>query len=138
MTKRLTIEDMHELAERKGGKCLSKKYVNPYTKLKWQCKEGHEWETNPVNVRNKGRWCPVCGGNRSLTIEEMHELAESRGGKCLSDKYTNDRTKLKWQCREGHEWWATPNNIKEIDGVLLVLQGLVKESAEACLKRCLM
>jgi len=44
-----------------------------------------------------------------LTIKEMQEIAESRGGKCLSKEYVNNYTKLKWQCDEGHTWKATPN-----------------------------
>ncbi|PKM92484.1 MAG: hypothetical protein CVU81_00175, partial [Euryarchaeota archaeon HGW-Euryarchaeota-1] len=42
-----------------GGKCLSTKYINANTKLKWQCKEGHRWEAIPSSIK-KGSWCPVC------------------------------------------------------------------------------
>ena len=49
---------------------------------------------------------------KRLTIEEMQKLAESRGGRCLSTIYVNNRTKLKWQCKEGHIWEATADNIK--------------------------
>ena len=31
--------------------------------------------------------------SKKLTIEEMQEIAGSRGGKCLSKKYVNNRTK---------------------------------------------
>ena len=41
MLKKLTIKDMQELAKARGGKCLSKKYVNGRVKLKWKCAEGH-------------------------------------------------------------------------------------------------
>ncbi|PKP58872.1 MAG: hypothetical protein CVT88_06565 [Candidatus Altiarchaeales archaeon HGW-Altiarchaeales-1] len=45
-------------------------------------------------------------------LKEMQELAKNNGGKCLSTEYINTRTKLKWQCKEGHTWKATPDNIK--------------------------
>ena len=102
---------MHKLAEKKGGKCLSIEYVNTRTKLKWQCKEGHVWEAKPKKIK-RGTWCPICARNVRLTIEKMHKLAEKKGGKCLSTEYVNTRTKLKWQCKEGHVWEARPDNIK--------------------------
>ena len=54
-----TIADMQEFAARKGGRCLSKKYVNRYVKLTWQCKMKHMWKTSPCSI-TRGRWCPEC------------------------------------------------------------------------------
>ena len=108
----MTIEEMHEMAAERGGKCLSEKYVNSRNKLTWQCKKGHVWEAQLSSVKHNGRWCPYCAGTMKLTIKEMHRVAKNKGGKCLSDKYINSATKLKWQCREGHVWEATPNNVK--------------------------
>jgi thiol-disulfide isomerase/thioredoxin len=108
---RLSIEEMQKLAESRGGKCLSDNYINNQTKLKWQCKEGHIWDAPPGHIKT-GKWCPFCAHNARLTIEEMQRIAESRGGKCLSDNYINSQTKLKWQCKEGHVWEAIPNSIQ--------------------------
>jgi hypothetical protein len=47
-----------------------------------------------------------------LTIEEMHTLAKNRDGRCLSNEYINDRTKLTWMCSEGHKWNGSPFCIK--------------------------
>lgn len=107
----LKIVDMQKLAIEKGGKCLSKKYINSNIKLKWQCKKGHTWDATSKNIKT-GYWCPVCAGTLPLTIEEMQKIATDRGGKCLSTKYINSSTKLKWQCSEGHIWENTPLSIK--------------------------
>ena len=112
MTEKLPIEEMQEIAESRGGKCLSKEYINNQTKLEWICSEGHKWKTVPSSVK-QGSWCPICAGNMKLTIEEMQEIAESRGGKCLSKEYIGSLNKLKWQCAEGHKWEASPNNVKQ-------------------------
>ena len=109
--RRLTIEEMQEIAKSRGGECLTKKYVNSQTKIKWKCKEGHVWWATPGCVKY-GDWCPVCGGVAKLTIEEMQEIAKSRGGKCLSTEYINSRMKLKWKCADGHMWWAAPHDVK--------------------------
>jgi|GEM_PF-165133 len=110
--KKHTIEEMQELAKGQGGKCLSSIYVNNKTPLKWQCKEGHRWETIPEGII-KGAWCPKCAGVQRLSLEEMQEIAKARGGECLSKKYTNVDTQLKWKCKEGHIWKAIPNNVKK-------------------------
>jgi hypothetical protein len=108
---KLTIEEMQDIAAKKGGKCLSKKYVNSKAKLEWRCSEGHTWEAIPKNVK-RGAWCPYCAGRAKLTIEEMQDVAAKKGGKCLSTKYFDAHTKLEWECSEGHTWKAKPNSIK--------------------------
>jgi peptide methionine sulfoxide reductase MsrB len=49
---------------------------------------------------------------KTLTIEEMKILAQERGGRCLSHEYVNNKTKLLWECAEGHQWEAKANHIK--------------------------
>jgi hypothetical protein len=107
-----TIEDMKMLAASKSGRCLSDKYINGQTKLHWECKNKHHWWASSNNIRQMNTWCPECSGYKKLTIEEMQEIARSRGGKCLSEEYTNSRTKLLWECSKGHVWWTTPHEIK--------------------------
>jgi predicted RecB family nuclease len=60
-----TIEDMQDMAKHRGGKCISKQYVDSVTKLKWRCKAEHEWDTAPRNIKN-GSWCPWCAYYRRL------------------------------------------------------------------------
>lgn len=109
--KRLYFEKFKEIAKERGGRCLSKEYVNKDMKLQWECKEGHIWHTTPSVVR-EGSWCPICAG-RGKTIGDMQKLAEKRGGECLSEVYINSYTKLRWRCKKGHIWKATPNSIKQ-------------------------
>jgi hypothetical protein len=107
-----TIEEMRKLSKSKGGKCLSEEYLNSRTKLAWQCKKGHQWEAVSSNIK-LGKWCPVCAGTQTGTIEAMRQIATSRGGRCLSEDYTNSRTKLIWLCKDGHRWKALPSSIKQ-------------------------
>lgn len=103
---------MMSLARKRGGRCLSAAYVNCSVPLLWECHIGHRWSTAPATIR-KGSWCPDCAGVRRLTLEQMREIARSRGGDCLSPRYTNSATKLKWRCAAGHEWSAVPLHIKK-------------------------
>lgn len=117
-TSKYSLENMKELAESKGGICISSKYGGYKVKLKWQCNNGHTWHASPDAVIS-GKWCRRCGAARAqdhkrLTIEEMDAIAQERGGRCLSSSYTNEATKLLWICKKGHIWEAIPRNIKHL------------------------
>ncbi len=111
-SQRLTIEAMREMAKARNGKCLSRKYTNAKTPLKWECEFGHVWVTAPKNIR-KGHWCPECGGSKKGNIKQMRELAQARNGQCCSKKYINANTKLEWQCDKGHRWRSKPSLITQ-------------------------
>jgi hypothetical protein len=111
-SKLIQIEELHIIAKDLGGKCLFDEYKHSRHKLLWECKKEHQWDAAPVNVK-RGTWCPVCArAARSLDIADMHQLANERGGKCLSDTYMGINKKLLWECSEEHQWEAAPNNIK--------------------------
>lgn len=113
---------LKEVALERGGELLSESYNTGRTKLRWQCKENHVWDATPENIlgnkAKKGTWCPECADetrnakNRS-TIQDMHELAKLNIGLCLSTKYKNASSKLKWKCKKGHIWDAVPNSVQQ-------------------------
>ncbi len=107
---RYTIEDARALASTKKGQCLSSIYsgVDPLT---WQCSKGHTWNALAYNVLGNDSWCPYCSHRVSRTIEEMRDLAKSRGGICLSPVCDRVEDNLTWRCAKGHEWQATPHAI---------------------------
>ena len=101
-----------EVAQQRGGECLSTTYKNGKGKLRWRCSSGHEWEASLANVKNGLRWCPHCAGNARSSIDIAQKVAEKRGGLCLSKIYRNARSKLRWRCADGHEWDACLDSIK--------------------------
>lgn len=58
--KRMTIDDMQQIAKQKGGRCLSKIYLGSHVKLDWQCIKGHRFSATPGNVKHKKSWCIKC------------------------------------------------------------------------------
>ena len=106
-----TIADMRAVARERGGKCLSDTYVDNRTPMEWECALGHTWDQKAGHILS-GHWCGKCHGNAPLDLAEFKEIAEQRGGKCLSRKYVNIGTNLRWECAEGHRWEATPGNVK--------------------------
>jgi hypothetical protein len=139
-----TFSELRQLAESRGGKILSRSYVNNWSPLKWQCKEGHQWTADYSNVKNNKTWCPYCYGNVVKSISEIRQLAKSKGGKCLSESYTNNRQILKFQCAKGHIWEASahqiisagswcPNCSGKMKRTLPEMQALAKSHKGKCL-----
>jgi len=112
MTRKLTIESCQQVAEERGGKCLSTEYKNNRTKMKWECSKGHIWDAIFSSIKNIKSWCPDCGGSKKLTIEQCKEFAITKNGKCLSEVYTDKETHLSWECSLGHQWNARFGHIK--------------------------
>lgn len=45
------------------------------------------------------------------TIEDLYAHAASKGGKCLSNAYTNNKTKYEWECLCGYKWSSSWSSI---------------------------
>jgi REP element-mobilizing transposase RayT len=101
---------LQEIAASKNGQCLSTSYKGSNHKLLWRCVDGHDWESTAGSIKG-GTWCPVCSGHQRLSIEDARKAAERKGGKCLSTEYKNARTKLLWECAEGHQWSAKYDSV---------------------------
>jgi hypothetical protein len=107
-----SVESMRKLAESKDGKFLSPTFRSVNERYPWQCSEGHEWETAPTDIM-KGTWCRICSIQaRRHTLEDLQEVARSRGGECLATEYLGAQRKHRWRCVYGHEWEARFDNIR--------------------------
>ena len=104
-----TFEAIQQKAVERGGSCLSiaSDYENNRSKLLWRCEHGHEWLAPWSNIQ-RGSWCAACAGILPPTLNIMRNKAAEHGGLCLAHEgnYKNNKTKLSWQCREGHQWQA--------------------------------
>ena len=58
----LTLEDLQKAARFRGGKCLALSFTKGdwYTKVMWQCADGHTFFASPYTVLKAGHWCPHC------------------------------------------------------------------------------
>ena len=110
--KKNPLKEMQEIARSRDGKCLSIEYKNSKTHLEWECANGHRWSAVPDSIKHGNSWCPKCAHNTKLTLDIFKEIAERRGGKCLSKTYVNNSTLMKWECSEGHIWNATGQHIR--------------------------
>jgi hypothetical protein len=111
MLKRLTIEQMQEIATSRGGKCLSDTYIDAHTKLIWKCSKEHIWLSRATDIFNNGYWCPHCARKNKHTILDLKLTANNKGGDCLSTIYTNTHAKYRWICELGHLWNASASTV---------------------------
>lgn len=113
----IIIDQMHQLALKRNGKCLSDKYINNHSKLTWQCNICNNIWNASYNAMQRGDWCPLCSIKRgakirTLNIDFYKEAAVKKGGKCLSIEYTGCFQQMEWECTDGHIWKAVANAIK--------------------------
>jgi hypothetical protein len=59
--RKYSIKDFQRMATERGGRCLSTTLKSTRNKLKFQCKEGHTWETRADSILYTNKWCPTCG-----------------------------------------------------------------------------
>jgi hypothetical protein len=109
-----TLAQMCRIARRRGGSCLSTRYVNALISLLWRCRLGHEWNASPVNVA-RGTWCPSCARERGLTLLEMQRLASDRGGKCLSAEWPPVPREDRSDAQEDHSCRHVQENLRSRD-----------------------
>lgn len=108
-----TPETLEKFARRNGGVCLSKNYKGVKEKYKWKCgKCDYVWMAELSSAKS-GHWCPRCKKRAPLRISDLEKIAKERGGECLSQNVNSSLEKLKWKCKEGHEWMASGAAIKQ-------------------------
>jgi len=109
-----TIADAHKLAEKRGGKFLSEKYVNANTKYKWQCKEGHIFISKYGNVHT-GKWCQICHDNETrYTLDDLQKIVTQKQGKVIhpvNAHFVKASDKVTVQCKFEHEWTTVLQSI---------------------------
>ncbi len=107
-----TLRRLKKIALEHNGKCLSVNYKSIKQKLLWECEKGHRWRTTINSILYSSSWCPECAGNRKLSLIELQHLAIQKDGRCLATHYLNSKTRILWQCKQGHQWYASALSIK--------------------------
>jgi hypothetical protein len=72
-----SIGELREIAKLRGGKLVSRTYVNRSEPVKWRCAEGHTWMACVSNVKFGGTWCPHCPRKYGAKDEFKKKLEEA-------------------------------------------------------------
>lgn len=103
MATRLTHEQYHALASRRGVMWLGELPANSHTKTIWRCSNGHEFDTTYDNIRG-GHGCRYCAGNMPLTEPDYHALASKHGLTWIGALPKSANHKTEWMCPQGHKF----------------------------------
>lgn len=130
------LKELKKIAEAKGGKLISTEYKSGKSKLKFSDSQGREFWSRSDQIK-KGNWSPFekgIGFSNEHYIDELKKIAEKRGGKIISKKYINSKTKLEFEDRNGERFWANSHSIKK--GVWSPFEGfgISEEIARQCLE----
>lgn len=118
MSRRYTMKEVQEIAEVKGGKCLSNEYKSKHSSLNWSCAKGHQWAASFHSIQRRS-WCPTCARGqgairrRRYTLQDLQTVAKRKKGTCLSTEYVSSRKKYLWVCEQEHTWEASFQDIKK-------------------------
>lgn len=108
------FERLQELAAQRGGRCLSKSFGGTAAKHQFECANGHRWETTAGGLLYSGSWCRRCAYDRRRSsdgLTRLHTAAQTRGGRCLADRYDGVLAQYTFECAEGHEWKAAGGRV---------------------------
>ena len=100
------LEAGKQYAISRGGELLSQSVLYKQDRVLWRCSQGHQWEQPIGTVVGNESWCKDCAGQTQRTLEELQEIAISRGGKLLSTEYKNVDTSYEFVCSRGHKFSA--------------------------------
>jgi very-short-patch-repair endonuclease len=133
MSRKKTLQDCHDLAASRGGRCLSAAYTDIFGKMDWACHLEHRWPATFNSIKNKGSWCPYCAGTIKHTISECMDFAKLRGGRCISIEYISAKTKMEWECHLEHRWFARFDDIKNDNNWCPYCSKRVKHTVDDCI-----
>lgn len=113
---RTEIEELRVIANLNKGNLISKSYEGGHSKLLWECEEKHQWHATPASIK-MGTWCKICSSKKSnlknkKSLDDIAGFIEKKGGKCLSDSYHDNHTKLLVDCGKGHKWLINWSNLQ--------------------------
>lgn len=112
------LEKCQAHAIKNGGQCLSTEYKNAKTKMKWQCKYNHTWESNYDHTVTRDRWCQQCHYDKAIIsdgFKKITALAKINGGSVKVD-ITDEiklHSQLEFKCAnaEHKPWIAEYRNV---------------------------
>lgn len=72
-------------------------------KVLWRCSRGHEWFASTMTIL-RGHGCKKC--TTRITDSELDTKLSALGIERISENIGNSREKLRFRCKNGHEWSA--------------------------------
>jgi hypothetical protein len=105
-----------EIAKQAHGWDPSTVTIKSGLKKEWKCEHGHTWSARVAErTPPESSGCPYCSGNKAWRgfndIKTLFpQLATEADGWDPGEITPGSGRKVKWKCKEGHTWQASPND----------------------------
>lgn len=110
------LYEAQQYAISRGGECLSTKYINAKSPMKWKCGAGHIWESDKDHLVNRKRWCKECFSHVENAYDIIQNYAKSKGGYAIVPKgKINSSVYIEYKCSDpSHKTWKSTyrNSVK--------------------------
>lgn len=104
--RRKTHEEVEAAFAAEGYRLLDR-YEGAHQKMRFICPNGHQHEINWTNF-SQGYRCAYCSG--SIVTHEMVQVAFTKEGYQLLDRYESNKKTLRFICPEGHHYKMSWNS----------------------------
>ena len=74
MARKITINDCNNMAQSRGGRCVSKVYTTKKHNMMWECQFGHTWGATYDKIC-LGRWCHICSKTNRYNLHDVKNVA---------------------------------------------------------------
>jgi hypothetical protein len=133
---KLSIKDIHEIGLKNGYKCLSSKYLGFDTQLVWEDQIGSVFKATPREIIEKhSNNKKNAIQKKEYSLKDAEIIATKNKGRCLSDKYTNDKSKLTWECSKKHTFEKRLSDVRDGAWCPICLQERMLKDAKQLAKR---
>lgn len=69
--------EIESFVSKLGGKCLSNDYKDVFSKLEFECKNGHKFTKSWKSIKDSLRWCPKCSPNKLIGESLARQMLEN-------------------------------------------------------------
>ena len=111
-----------KLAQARGGRLISKIYIDSQTPLLWDCSNPlhGSWRAAPSSI-TQGTWCPRCGDDqasekRKTPISQIQRLGAVREWTYLGEEAATIPKQYRFKCKNGHEFATDIGRLKKALG----------------------
>ena len=113
---RRSVEVINQRLKQDGNSLrIVGEYINNSTKSPFECQKcGRRDCISPASALS-GHGCAGCAGNARLSVDQLQRDFKSLGYQIVG-RFINARTPVAIVCEKGHEWDASPDNVRRGTG----------------------
>ncbi len=130
------LNELRAIALKRGGKLISTEYKGSHSKLEFEDASFNRFFTQATDIK-MGKWSPYEAKQvkePQYHLNELKQIAESKGGKLISTEYKASREKLEFEDRNGARFFISSNCVKRGQWSPYEIFNLSEEICRQCIE----